>query len=205
MKKFSPSSIIAYNKNEKKKFLLTFFYIFIFLLIFGLSYYFYFKNLDFFLIKFLNFAVDGVSFEIKNLSYQGIFYIALLGGFFLIFMPLEVIFISVLTGGKSAFILIPVYLLGIFISYNFNYYIGYKLGDFSKKLITYKKFYSIKKLIDNHGILAIFLFNFLPLPSQPLSTILGVFKYNLFRFYIFFILGQLLKYILIAVTYLYIF
>ena len=205
MKKFSSNSIFAYNKGEKKKFLLNSLYVFVFLFLFGLIYFFFFKNLDFFLIKFLNVLVDGVSIEIKDLSYQGIFYIALFGGFFLIFMPLEVIFISVLTGGRSALFLILIYLLGIFISYNINYYIGYKLGDFSKKLITYKKFYSIKKIINKYGTLAIFLFNFLPLPSQPLSTILGVFKYNLFRFYVYFILGQLCKYILITVTYLYIF
>ena len=205
MKKFSPSSIIAYNKDEKKKVLLLTLYIFLGLLIFGLTYYFFLKNIDFFLITFINFLVDGVTLEIKDLSYKGIFYIALFGGFFLIFMPLEVIFISVLTSGKSALILIPIYLMGLFISYTINYYIGYKLGTFSKKLITYKKFYSIKKFVNNHGILAIFLFNFLPLPSQPLSTILGVFKYNIFKFYIFFILGQLCKYILISITYLYIF
>lgn len=205
MKKFSSSSIIAYNKDEKKKFLILTFYISLFLILFILSYYFFLKNLDFFLIQFINVLVDGVSLQIKDLSYQGIFYIALFGGFFLIFMPLEVIFISVLTSGKSAILLIPLYLIGLTISYTINYFIGYKLGTFSKKLITYKKFYSIKKFVNNHGVLAIFLFNFLPLPSQPLSTILGVFKYNLIKFYVFFLLGQFFKYLIISITYLYIF
>ena len=205
MKKFSPSSIIAYNKEHKKKFLITTFSIIIFLIIFGMLYYLFFKNLDFFLVNFLNFLFDGISVEIKDLSYLGIFYIALFGGFFLIFMPLEVIFITALTSGKSALLLIPTYLLGIFIAYNVNYFIGYKLGDFSKKLITYKKFYSIKKFVNKYGTLAIFIFNLLPLPSQPLGTILGLFKYNIFKFYVFFILGQLTKYILISVAYLYIF
>lgn len=205
MKKFSSNSIIAYNKEEKKHVLVLGLYILLSLLFLLLVYFFFLRSIDFFLINGINHFFSIISDHISSLSYQGAFFISLIGGFFLVFMPLEIIFITMITSGKSPFILIFLYILGIFLSYNLNYFVGYKLANFSTRLIGYKKFYAIKKYINSHGSLAIFLFNFLPLPSQPLSTILGVFKYNLLRFYVFFLLGQILKYVLIAITYVYIF
>ncbi len=202
---FSQDSIIQYNKENKKKFVINSIIIILSTIIFGLSYYFFIRNIDFFLINTINFLIDGVIFEIKDLSYLGIFYLVLFGGFFLVFMPLEVIFISLISSDKNPFFILFLYLVGLFISYNINYLVGYKLGNFSKKMITYKKFYSIKKMLNKHGALAIFFFNFLPLPSQPFSTILGVFKYNLIKFYGAFLGGQFLKYFLISITYIYIF
>jgi membrane protein YqaA with SNARE-associated domain len=69
-----------------------------------------------------------------------------------------------------------------------------KLAGVSKKIITSKKFYKIKGLINIYGAGAIFVINALPLPSQPLAAILGVFKYNKTKFYLFFLLGQFVKY-----------
>lgn len=205
MKKFSSTSMVAYNKNEKKKVVLLSVYVLVSMVLFVAFYSLFLKNLDFFIFNAINSLISSIGGHISSLSYLGAFLIALIGGFFLVFMPLEVIFITLLTGGKAPFLLIFLYIVGIFISYNVNYFVGYKLADFSKRLIGYKKFYLIKKYVNNHGNLAIFLFNFLPLPSQPLSTILGVFKYNLYKFYVFFVFGQLCKYTLISFAYLYIF
>ena len=76
-----------------------------------------------------------------------------------------------------------------------------KLSGISKKLISPKKFYRLKGLTNKYGALTIFFFNALPLPSQLLSVILGVFRYNKTRFYVFFLFGQIVKYAAISVIY----
>ena len=92
------------------------------------------------------------------------------------------------------FMLVGIYLFGLVLSYTINYYLGMRLANLVQKAITPKKFYKIKGIINKYGVGAIFVFNVLPLPSQPLSAILGVFKYNKTKFYVFFVLGQLIKY-----------
>ena len=69
------------------------------------------------------------------------------------------------------------------------------------KLISPKKFYKLKGLLNKWGSLAVLLFNATPLPSQHLSVILGVFRYNKTRFYVFVFLGQLIKYLYITAGY----
>jgi membrane protein YqaA with SNARE-associated domain len=135
----------------------------------------------------------------------GAFYTSLFGGLFFVFLPMEAVYIRYLKSGFSPFLIILVYVGGFLFSYTANYYIGLKLNNVSKKIISPKKFYKIKGIINRYGAWAIFGFNVLPLPSQPLSTILGVFRYNKKRFYLFFLLGQLIKYTAITVAYIYIF
>ena len=119
-------------------------------------------------------------------------------------LPLEALFITFLIGGQNGLLLILIYVFGFICSYTLNYYIGYKLSEISRKLITPKKFYKIKGIINRYGSGAIFAFNLFPLPSQPLAAILGVFKYNKPRFYTLFILGQVFKYSIITIGYFYI-
>jgi|FLOH01.1.fsa_nt_gi membrane protein YqaA with SNARE-associated domain len=203
MKDFSPHAIFSYNQVKKRLFVIVSALIFIFLLLFVLNYLLFFKNSDFFLVIWINSFLSHISSNIANTSVLGAFYTTLFGGLFFIFLPLEAVFITFLKENNS-FIVILLYLIGLIISYTINYFIGYKLTDFSKKIITPKKFYKIKNYVNKYGALAIFLFNVFPLPSQPLSAILGVFKYNKARFYIFFILGQLVKYTVITIGYFYI-
>ena len=66
---------------------------------------------------------------------------------------------------------------------------------------TMKKFYKTKGILNRYGSLAVFSFNALPLPSQLLSVILGVFRYNKTRFYVFFLSGQAVKLAGITIIY----
>jgi membrane protein YqaA with SNARE-associated domain len=59
-------------------------------------------------------------------------------------------------------------------------------------------------LVNKYGMATVFVFNVLPLPAQPLATVLGVFKYNKAKFYLAFILGQGIKFSAIALAYFYI-
>ena len=113
---------------------------------------------------------------------------------------MEAVFLTFLKAGYSPFILVGIYVFGMIIAYTINYYLGMRLATITQKTITPQKFYKIKGIINKYGVLAIFLFNVLPLPSQPLSAILGVFKYNKAKFYTFFILGQITKYTIIVIA-----
>jgi membrane protein YqaA with SNARE-associated domain len=144
-------------------------------------------------------------YQLKEKSLLGVFYSSFFGGLFFVFLPMEVLFVSLLKDGVNPTMLIILYIVGFLLSYSINYFIGMNLGELSKKLIGAKQFYNIKVAINRYGVLAVFAFNALPLPSQALSTILGVFKYNKTKFYIFFLSGQLIKYIVIAIGYIYIF
>ncbi|MBW2982542.1 VTT domain-containing protein, partial [Candidatus Woesearchaeota archaeon] len=133
----------------------------------------------------------------------GILYTTLIGGLFFVTIPLELLFIKFLKAGHFFLLVISFYLLGLLVSFTINYYIGLKLSGLSKKIISPKKFYKTKGVLNRYGSWAIFAFNVLPLPAQPLAVILGVFRYNKTRFYALFILGQLIKYTAMSIFIIY--
>lgn len=147
---------------------------------------------EFFLVRWVNSASIHVLQNIASSSLFGVFYSSSIGGLFFIFMPLEILFIRFVQN-NSLLLVFPVYIGGLFIAYSLNYLIGSKLSGSAKRLISPKKFYKSKSILNKYGKWAIFAFNAVPLPSQALAAILGVFNYNKTRFYVFFLAGQLVK------------
>ena len=111
-------------------------------------------------------------------------------------MQYELFFYQGLESNPLALVLI-IFMAGIWISYSINYFIGSRLTELAKKVIKLKRFYKIKAFVNRHGVVAVYILNVLPVVSQPTSMLLGVFKYNKLRFYIFMSLGQMTKYMLI--------
>ena len=144
-------------------------------------------------IIFINQIASHISANIVASSLMGILYTALIGGLFFILMPMEVLFARFAASDHNFLIILVIYLAGIMIAYIIDYYLGMKLTTVSKKLISPRKFYKIKGKINKYGSAAVFIFNVLPFPSQILSAILGVFKYNKTRFLVFVFLGQFVK------------
>ncbi|MFH1589487.1 MAG: hypothetical protein ABIB43_02890 [archaeon] len=203
-KEFSKNNMFSYNLTKKRFFLLIVTIILIALAAFVVVYLTVLRESDFIVITILKAFFNHIILNIKSGGLLGAFYTSLFGGLFFVFMPMEVAFIAFIKSGSYPALVIALYVLGMFFSFTINYYIGMKLTDISKKIITPRKFYKIKTVINKYGALAIFVFNVLPLPAQPLSAILGVFKYNKARFYFFFILGQTIKYTFITIGYFYI-
>jgi membrane protein YqaA with SNARE-associated domain len=198
---FDDESIFRYNQKHKLRFALFLFGGLFFFIGFILYYIFALKYSDFFAIRAINTLFSHITFHMKGLSLAGMVYTGFFGGLFFLTVPMEVVFVAFLRAGHSPILLIPLYLLGMIFSYTANYYIGFHLNHVSKKIITPQKFYKLKGLVNKYGTLGIFGLNALPLPSQILSTILGVFKYNIHKFYFYFIAGQLLKYVIISIGY----
>ena len=202
---FTKDALFGYNLKKKRLSSILTITLLLLLAILICYYVIFLKNSDKLFVLIINSFFAHILVHVKGATFLGVFYASLFGGLFFVIMPLEAVFVAFLRAGHSPFILIPIYVSGLVISYTVNYLIGMKLTEISKKLITPKKFYKIKKVINRFGAPAVFVFNVLPLPSQPLAAILGVFKYNKTKFYFFFVIGQVIKYTLITMGYIYIF
>jgi len=151
------------------------------------------RNSDISWIIFLREVVGHITSHIAGGSLLGVLYSSMIGGLFFIFFTFEVLFARFASLDQPFLLVMGIYLLGLAISFTANYYIGMKLSTVSKKIITPKKFYKLKGLLNKYGGITIFVFNATPLPSQILATLLGVFKYNKIRFYVYFLIGQTVK------------
>ncbi|MBU0471700.1 MAG: VTT domain-containing protein [Nanoarchaeota archaeon] len=202
--KFKTNVIFSYNLYGKILFAVSLAFTLLVLISTITLYFFVLKDSNFIIFKVINIVTNHLFLNVRQATLLGALYAPILGGLFFLFIPLEAIFVTFLKANQNVFLLIGLYLIGFLVSYTINYYIGMKLSTISKKIITPKKFYKIKNIVNKYGAWAIFFFNALPLPSQALSAILGVFRYNKARFYTFFMLGQLVKYVAISIGYFYI-
>lgn len=200
---FREDKIFSYDRLGKVVFSLSVIILAAFFILLAVSY-FFLKGSDIFIFKLMNAIINHFTFNLSKSTLLGIFYTNAVGGLFFITIPSEVFYIDSLDSGHSLFIILVLNFIGLIISYSLNYLIGLKLSGLSKKLISPKKFYQTKGTLNKYGSFAVFFFNAVPiLPSQALSVILGAFRYNKTRFYIFFLLGQIVKYIVITVPYYY--
>ncbi|MCA9477583.1 MAG: VTT domain-containing protein [Nanoarchaeota archaeon] len=191
---FSPDVMFDYNLKEKRRFAYTTFAVLGLILIIAILYILVLQNTDIALITAIKKGILHIINNIKDKTLLGVFYASSIGGLFFVTISLEAVFLTFLKAGFPPAVLVGMYLFGLTISYTINYYLGMRLASLSQKAITPQKFYKIKGVLNKYGVMAIFFFNVLPLPSQPLSAILGVFKYNKAKFYAFFLLGQTIKY-----------
>lgn len=168
------------------------------------TYFLVLRKADWAIVHVLNAFVAEITYHVNNGTTLGSLYASFFGGLFFVFLPMEVLFLKFMEGNNPV-IVIALYNLGFVFSFTANYYIGMRLTEFSKKMISLRKFYKLKSVINKWGGWAVFGFNAIPFfPAQPLSAILGVFKYNMARFYFYFLLGQILKYSAITIGYFYI-
>lgn len=193
--------IIEVNAKKKKfngilEILIVLFIIFVIVL-----YLVFLRKLTFFQDWFLTDFLAHVKMHIASFDLLGSFYIAFFGGLFFIFVPMEAYFFGAVNDMHSL-LLYLVFIAGIFVSYSLDYLIGLKANRLAKKLVSPKKFYSIKTYINRYGKWAIFGANVIPfMPSQQVTFILGVFRYNKIRLLVLTIGGQIIKYGVILLLY----
>ncbi len=164
----------------------------------------FFKDPNFFENSVAGIIIAHVATEISASSYIGTAYIALIGGLFFIFLPLELLFYKALATGGSAALLFLIFIIGVIISYSLDYIIGEHFSGISRKLVSPKKFYKLKSFINKHGKAAILVIYLVPLmPSQLMTFMLGVFRYDKTRLFVFFICSWILKLYLLIMLYVY--
>lgn len=191
--KFESTGIFAYNHARKIMAGISYILLIVVAASFAMYYFFHLRNSDFAAVKMLERAVVHITSNIGGSTYLGVLYSGLIGGLFFIFMPLEIFFARFAASGHNLAAVILIQISGLIVAYTVNYLIGQKLSFLAKKLISPQNFYKTKGIINRYGSIAVFAFNATPMPSQPLAAILGVFRYNKTRFYVYFIAGQLVK------------
>lgn len=202
---FSTTAMFQYNRSHKLRFAFILYGVMFLAIIFAASYYFFLQHMEIAFFEFFRQIITHIKDAIASASILGILYTSVFGGLFFVTIPLELVFISFLRNGANPFFLIITFIGGFVISFTINYIIGMKLDTLSKKIINPQKFYKIKGILNRYGAIAVLVINAIPfLPAQPLATILGVFKYNKAKFYVYFISGQLLKFTAITIIYIYI-
>lgn len=196
---YTKENIFTYNEKLKKLIGLIKIGSISLLIVLALIFILFLRDSNAYLIVFFKDIISNVYFEISRGTLIGSIYGSLFGGLFFIFLPIEVLFVNFLEN-NNPYLLITIYMIFLSTSYFINYFIGLKFGKIVKNMIGAEKFYETKGIVNKYGKIAIFVFNVLPFPSQQLSAILGVFKYNKTRFYTFFFLGQIVKYILMTIA-----
>ncbi len=173
----------------------------VFVMLVIVSYLIFLKKLAIFQDSWLTAIIGHIKSQIVSFSILGSFYTALFGGLFFIWVPMEGYFIKAMLNANPALLYI-LFIIGIIVSYSIDYMIGLKLSRLSRKLVSPKKFYKIKTYINRYGKAAIFLASAIPfMPSQQVTFILGVFRYNKLRLFILTLSGQMLKYLGILAVY----
>jgi len=193
--------IVELNVRRKKLEGIATIAIIVFIALVIISYLIFLRKLSIFQDSVLTDIVGHVKIQITAFSTLGSLYIALFGGLFFIFVPMEAYFIKALSNSNPILLYI-LFIFGILISYSVDYLIGMKMSKLSKKLVSPKKFYKIKSFLNRYGKIAIFGANALPMmPSQQVTFILGVFRYNHMRLLILTMSGQMLKYLVLIIIY----
>lgn len=185
--------IFEYNQNKKKLFGIWLITTLIVLIIISTI----FTQFNLLEGTWIEKLIISIGSEIESNSLWGLFLVSLFGGLFFLPIPLEVTFIRAATE-NNPWVCIPIMLSGLLISYPLDYMLGSKFSSFSRKLISAKQFYNIKAKINRHGKYAIFFFSALPAPSQAVTFICGVFKYNKIRYFVFSLTAWIIKLCAIA-------
>jgi membrane protein YqaA with SNARE-associated domain len=189
---------VEYNKFFKRWYGILLIVIICMIAAILISYFSFIRNLQLFHGTLIASILLHIKREIFSYSALGIFYIYLFGGMFFIFVPVETFYIAVLNKGTVSSLHLLMLFFGVLVSYSLNYIIGLRLSRFSKNLISPKKFYNTKILVNRFGKWAILFFNLIGLGSQQLTFVLGVFRYNKTRLLVFTAIGQVLKFVLIT-------
>lgn len=151
---------------------------------------------------FIDTILSFVFAQFAGRTLLNVFFLGLIGGLFFLSVPLEIFFINAMHNIQlDSFILGAVFFVGLLLSYLANYFMGYLFSPFATKLMSPQQFYGIKVKLNKYGSWLILIFNLFPLPSQPLTFVCGVFKYNKLRYFSLWTTGWFIKIIILIIVF----
>jgi membrane protein DedA with SNARE-associated domain len=122
--------------------------------------------------------------------------------FFLFFVPVEIAFIVYLKAGENFILLFVAVMVTALISQSINYLVGYSVSTkIIDQLIGRRRYIKAEEEIRRYGNIAIFLFNFLPLPSPVISLAAGMLKHRIKDAFLYTLLGLALKYAILTLIF----
>ena len=142
--------------------------------------------------------------DIIKLNTRGIFYVTFLGDLFFNPLPAEIFFYDAIIKGNSPILFLFIAaIIGAFLSHLINYILGRKFSIFFMYFVSKKSLYKVRAKVNRYGAYAVLFCNILPLPSPLLTFGLGVTRYNSSRLFIMLMIGNIIKYGFLALTYIY--
>ena len=185
------SDEFIYQTSRKKRFRVFGLVLFGFVAI-GLLYYVY-RLLGVAFPDILN-VQDFIIYHIYNVTELGLFLLGFFGSLFFIPLPIDFLFFKSLSNGANPTIALALVLIGSIIGNIIDYFLGVFLSKYARYLVSVKKLYAAKRWVNRYGAWAIFAFNLTPLPGSLLTFAVGITRYNIYRLFLFFTLGILVKF-----------
>jgi len=124
--------------------------------------------------------------------------ICFIGGLILVPIPVELAFYFSIIQGNSPLVCIVLATIGLVTANSVNYLIGRKLSHHITYLLSAKAFFAMRRQVNKWGVYAILLLNIIPAPSDVLAVGLGTVRYNPRTFLFFSIVGNIIKFTIIA-------
>ena len=136
--------------------------------------------------------------DLGSLSPLSVFYLSFIGGLFFVPGPTEVLYATAIVRGGPILLTFVSVIAGTILSHWINYAVGMKFSTLMLRLVSKKKVYRMRRVINRYGSYAIILFVLSPLPSGTLAVALGLAKYNVRRFLTLMFAGFIAKYLVIT-------
>src|SRR3989344_3666534 len=105
-----------------------------------------------------NFLIS-LKYNLINTTPIGLFYAHLIGSIFFVPSADELIFYYGLLNGNPVFFSFIAALTGYMLAQILNYFIGLKMSNFLLHIVSKKKVYQTKRLVNKYGVYGIFFFN----------------------------------------------
>jgi membrane protein YqaA with SNARE-associated domain len=123
---------------------------------------------------------------------------AMLGGLFFLPIPIEAAYLVTVRAGSPPVLSALAVLGGLVVGHSVSYLIGWKLSRTVSSLVSSKKMYALRRKVNKYGSYAIFGINVIPAPSPILTFALGIARYNMLRLFSLFLLGNAVKFGVLA-------
>ena len=150
-------------------------------------------------VSFLNSLYSFVFDHFIEKTLMGMFLSSMIGGIFIIFLPIEFQFAYYLSSQHPLILVIAVLLVGNVIGLSIDYLIGRLFGErLARKLLKKKYDKFLNRMQGKLGSFLIFFGNIIVFPIELFSVAVGAAKYPYKKFLIYTVLGKIIKFALMA-------
>lgn len=139
-----------------------------------------------------------IATQVARRSFEGIVYTFTFSSLFFVPTPIELIFIGFLSSVRSqSAVIIPAF-IGLLIGQHVNFFLGRFFRRFAKRFVKKSTRDQVAERLKEHGAVAIFFINLLPLPYPITNFLVGSLKYPYKKWLLFVSLALAIKLVFIA-------
>ncbi|MBR9702804.1 DedA family protein [Candidatus Woesearchaeota archaeon] len=118
-------------------------------------------------------------------------------------IPPELIFLTYLARGMYVIQIIVIMMVGSLISMTINWLIGRLIGERLIKSAMKKSYPKFRRKLEHAGGFIVLIGNIIPFPMEIFAVFLGAVKYNYKKYILFTLIGRLIKFVLLAIGFVY--